>query len=55
MDKASEPRERRRLTLKRAREEAERAQIEAWAWTALFDTLRRIVEATVRGIVLWGR
>ena len=50
--KPGSPKERRRMTLQLAREEAKRAAIEAWAWEALYSTLKRIVETTGRGILL---
>ena len=40
------------MTLQRAREEAKRAAVEAWAWEALYATLKRIVETTARGMLL---
>lgn len=52
-EKNPSPRPRRpRLTLKAAREEARRVEIEAWAWQRLYATLRSVVERTARGVII---
>jgi hypothetical protein len=53
MQERNEPRQkRRRLSLAAARREAERVEAEARALRSLYEMLERIVDATLRGIVL---
>lgn len=42
----------RKQTLRSAREEARRIADEAWAWHALHVCLKRVLQATIRGLML---
>jgi hypothetical protein len=49
---SKEPRRNHRPTLREARAEARRIADQGWAWEALHKCLKRVLEATIRGIQL---